>query len=85
MTTAILLTPEQAAHVRGPSSINAAFVLDPSPLTVGPASYEDRTWFLTTGVLDDPYHAPHHDYLAALPQIPYSEIASLRPEPPPRS
>lgn len=84
MITAILLKPEHADHVRGPSSINAAFVLVPDLLTVGPPSFEDYTYFLTTELLADPYHAPHHDYLAALPQVPFSEIAELRPPPEPR-
>jgi hypothetical protein len=59
MLRAIILTAEQAAAVRGPTSPISA--LDPVQLP-------DLRWFLPARVLEDPAHAIHHALLAALPQ-----------------
>lgn len=54
----IILTAEQADHVRGPTANGAA--LEPRELPGG-------VFILPEAVLADPNHAMHHDYLAALP------------------
>lgn len=56
----IILTPDQADHVRGPTAPGAALM---------PISIEGSLFILPVEVLADPDHAMHHDYLAALPQI----------------
>lgn len=53
----IILTQEQADHVRGETSPGHA--LDPVRLKSG-------AYVLNEEVLADPAHAKHHDYLASL-------------------
>jgi hypothetical protein len=57
----INLTEEEADQVRGYS--DPAHALLPSPL-------KDGTYVLPVAVLDDPFHAEHHEFLNSLPQIP---------------
>lgn len=59
-TPCLLLTPAQAAQVRGPSAPGAA--LEPCLLADG------VTLVLPAAVLDDPAHAAWQDLLSALPQ-----------------
>ncbi|MBZ9975470.1 hypothetical protein [Mesorhizobium sp. BR-1-1-10] len=54
----IILTAQQADHVRGPTGNGAA--LDPRELP-------DGVFILPEAVLTDPNHAMHHDFLAAMP------------------
>jgi hypothetical protein len=57
-TIMIILMPEHAAAVRGPTAPFAA--LYPVPLFSG-------EYVLPLGVLDDPNHAMHHELLSSLP------------------
>lgn len=66
MTSFIILTAEQAAEVRGLSETIAAFGLNPVE-RVG------DVFILNVAVLNDPVHAAHRDYLAALPTIDISD------------
>jgi hypothetical protein len=61
MPIMIHLNDAEATHVRGPSAVDPLAELDPVPL---PGS----GWVLPLAVLEDPAHAEHHDFLAALPQ-----------------
>lgn len=71
----ILLTAGQADHIRGPSAVRPEMAaLVPLPLT-------DGRFYLPVQVLADPDHAPHAEYLGALPQADYPDIAHLVPEP----
>lgn len=63
MVMLIILTEEQADHVRGPTSNGAS--LDPRRISAG--DYEG-SYALSVNVLNDPDHAMYHDYLAELPQ-----------------
>lgn len=54
----IYLTAEQADHVRGPTA-NGAYL--------APVEIPDGRFILGENVLDDPDHAMHREYLAALP------------------
>jgi hypothetical protein len=56
----LILTTEQAALVRGPTS--PASRLEPVPLADG------KTYVLPEDVLDDPAHAARRDLLAGLPR-----------------
>lgn len=56
----ILLTPEQAEHVRGLTSEGAALM---------PVMTANGMYVLPVEVLDDPAHAMHHEYLSGLPQV----------------
>jgi hypothetical protein len=58
----IHLTFQEATEVGGYSEISSMHGLHPIRLV-------DDTYVLPLGVLDDPFHAEHHDYLASLPQI----------------
>lgn len=58
MTRVIVLTAEQAAHVAGETTPGHA---------LAPVPYEDF-FILGANVLQDPAHAAHHEFLAALPQ-----------------
>lgn len=60
----IILTAEQAEHVRGPCGEYSE--LDPRPLA-------DGAFALPARVLDDPDLEEHRDYLAALPRRAVSE------------
>jgi hypothetical protein len=75
MASVILLSADDAAHVRGMSDETPLASLQPLPLT-------DGRFYLGVEVLADPAHAEFHDYLSALPQVDYSEIASLVPSTP---
>lgn len=55
MAAAIIMTAEQADHVRGRS--------------LQPIERQNGVFILNTLVLDDPEHAEFHDYLAALPTM----------------
>lgn len=74
MTTLILLTSSQADAVRGPSTTMEGAALEPIALT-------DGRFVLPVAVLDDPAHAAHRDFLAALPRATYADIAALVPQP----
>ena len=58
----IHLTREQAVEVAGYSTESSMHGLRPIRLV-------DDTYVLPLEVLDDPFHAEHHDFLASLPQI----------------
>lgn len=62
MARFILLTPEQADHVRGPSTSTLSAAL-------APVERQGDTFILGAGVLDDPVHGAHRAYLALLPQL----------------
>ena len=61
MSRFILLTAGQADHVRGPSPSTPSASLDPVERAGG-------VFILGAGVLSDPAHAEHREYLEALPQ-----------------
>ena len=70
----IILTAEQADHVRGMDTPGAALM---------PALLADGvTYVLPESVLTDPAHVAKHDYLAALPVRNVAD--SEWPAPPPR-
>lgn len=60
MQMMLLLTAEQAALVRGPSTIDPDAILEPIALP-------DGRYALPAQVLDDPVHRPHHKMLGATP------------------
>ncbi|WP_425066978.1 hypothetical protein [Reyranella sp.] len=62
MTMFILLTGEQADHVRGPSAITPSAAL-------APVERQGELFVLGIEVLADPAHMAHWDYLALLPQL----------------
>jgi hypothetical protein len=63
MPRIIILTPEQAEAVRGPTG----------PVTaLAPVQLPDARWCLSAAVLADPAHAVHHALLAACPQDDYA-------------
>lgn len=62
MAKFILLTAEQADHVRGPSTVAPSAALEP-------IERQGRVFILGVVVLTDPAHAALHDYLEALPQL----------------
>lgn len=69
----ISLTLEQANEVKGYS--DPMHALDPIKL-------KDGSYVLPVNVLDDPFHAEHHELLNTLPQIadpPAEEYASWQP------
>jgi hypothetical protein len=76
MSTVILLSAADSAHVSGPSAI------DPSIAALTPLPLTDGRFYLGVSVLDDPLHAEFHDYLAALPQADYASLAGLLPPDP---
>ena len=64
----IILTAEQADHVRGPTSNGAALM---------PVPTEDGGFILSENVLEDPNHEMHHEYLSTLPTgeyVPLTEV-----------
>jgi len=56
----IVLTANEAAHVRGPA--------DP-PYALEPIERQGGIFILPAGVLDHPAYATHAEFLAALPQM----------------
>lgn len=62
MAMFILLTPEQAASVRGPSNSNAS-------ASLYPVERQGDVWILGAEVLDDPAHAAHRFFLSTFPQM----------------
>jgi hypothetical protein len=56
----IVLTADEAAHVRGPAS---------PPYALEPIERLDGVFILPAGVLDHSAYAMHAEFLAALPQI----------------
>lgn len=62
----IILTPEQADQVRGPS-VNGAAALEPRETANG-------NFVLPDLVLSDPAHESHHVFLASLPKMDVSEV-----------
>jgi hypothetical protein len=73
MTTLILLSPADAAAVRGPSAAMEGAALDPVGLT-------DGRFVLPVAVLEDPVHALHRALLAGLPTADAADIAALLPQ-----
>jgi hypothetical protein len=55
----IILDASQADHVRGPTGPASAIM----PIALA----DGLTWVLPEAILNDPAHAVHHAYLAALP------------------
>lgn len=76
MAMFILLTAEQAGHVRGPSAITPSAALDP-------IERQGDVFILPVAVLNDLAHEAHHAYLAALPQLDSSNPAFPAPVEPP--
>ncbi len=62
MSMFILLTTEQADHVRGPSAVTPGAALEPIERQGG-------VFILGVAVLTDPAHEAHWEYLSALPQL----------------
>lgn len=62
MATFIILTAEQADQVRGASDVTPSAAL-------APVERQGGLFILGVGVLTDPAHAAHREYLAALPQL----------------
>ncbi len=62
MPTFILLTSEQADHVRGPSIVVPSAALQPIERQGGLS-------ILGVGVLTDTAHTAHWEYIALLPQL----------------
>ena len=56
----IVLTADQAAHVRGPAL---------PPYALEPIERQDGAFILPADVLDHPAYAKHAEFLAALPQM----------------
>jgi hypothetical protein len=61
MATFILMTSEQADHVRGPA--------------LNPIERQGSVFILNTLVLSDPTHAQWHEYLSALPTMDLTDPA----------
>lgn len=68
MAMFILLTASEADHVRGPSATVPSSALEP-------VERQGGVFILGVGVLSDPAHAAHHDYLMELPQMDSSDPA----------
>lgn len=68
MASFILLSAEQAGHVRGPSTASPGAALDP-------VARQGGIRILNVLVLADPAHAGVHDYLAALPRMDLADPA----------
>lgn len=62
----ILLSAGQADQVRGPSGVAPGASLNP-------IERQGSVFILGVGVLTDPAHVAHHDYLAVLPQMDSSD------------
>ncbi|MDB5487500.1 MAG: hypothetical protein JWQ58_1215 [Reyranella sp.] len=62
MAMFILLTGEQADHVRGPSAVTPAAALNP-------IERQGAVFILGVAVLSDPPHAAHWAFLVNLPQL----------------
>ncbi len=60
MPAFIVLTADEAAHVRGPAS---------PPYALEPIERQGGVFILPAGVLDHPAYAMHAEFLAALPQM----------------
>jgi hypothetical protein len=60
MSVFIVLTNEEAAHVRGPAS---------PPYALEPIERQGGVFILPAGVLDHPAYAMHAEFLAALPRL----------------
>ena len=56
----IVLTADQAAHVRGPAL---------PPYALEPIERQGSVFILPAGVLDHPAYSMHAEFLAALPQM----------------
>jgi hypothetical protein len=56
----IVLTADEAAHVRGPAS---------PPYALEPIERQGGVFILPAGVLDHPAYAMHAEFLAALPRL----------------
>lgn len=66
MAMFIFLTAGQADQVRGPSEIAPGAALNP-------IERQGSVYILGVGVLNDPAHVKHHEYLAALPEMDSSD------------
>lgn len=64
MALFIILTPEQADQVRGPTT---------PPAVLMPVERQGGVYILGVEVLADAAHAEWHDYLAALPTLDISD------------
>jgi hypothetical protein len=73
MSLVILLTPAQAAQVRGPSDEA------PGLAALQPIALTDGRFILGAEVLNDPLHAEDHAFLASLPQVDAATVAALLP------
>lgn len=62
MAMFILLTVAQAGQVRGPSAVTLSASLNP-------IERQGSSFILGVGVLTDPAHEAHQEFLAALPQL----------------
>lgn len=62
----ILLTPEQADKLRGPSADGSA-ALEPRELS-------SSDFILPARVIEDPAHEKHHDFLAKMPIVDSGEV-----------
>lgn len=73
MSSFIVLTAAQAAHVRGPS--------DEAPLfaALDPVALGDGRFILGAEVLADPLHAEDRMFLSGLPQVDFATVQSLLP------
>jgi hypothetical protein len=60
MPVFIVLTADEAAHVRGPAS---------PPYALEPIERQGGVFILPAGVLDHPAYAMHAEFLAALPRL----------------
>ena len=60
MPVFIVLTADEAAHVRGPAS---------PPYALEPVERQGGVFILPAGVLDHPAYAMHAEFLAALRQM----------------
>jgi hypothetical protein len=60
MPVFIVLTADQAAHVRGPAS---------PPYALEPIERQGGVFILPAGVLDHPAYAMHAEFLVALPRL----------------
>jgi hypothetical protein len=71
--TLIVLTEEEAKHVRGMAKGSSSAALDPIRL-------DDGRYILGEEVLSDPAHAEHLDFLAAKPRAAKRDVMALLPK-----
>lgn len=70
----IILEPDEADIVRGPSNIDPKAIISPIELTNG-------DFMISTNILTDKKHARHYAFLSTFPTYDYEDISYLIPQP----